>query len=126
MKLCQDHWGQLRAAINERGLTKYVASDSEAAVERLKSQLQPGEPEHAGFEPLINANFAICGNALEMGGAYLVLSSQDNGEPYCPICEASKKLDPESPQSKPEWWINNAADEQLTKARTLKLAPPVQ
>lgn len=120
MKLCQPHWSDLRAAIADRGLTHLVSPNGEAAAARIQAQLQPGEPERAGFDPLLNANFAIWNNALESGGLYLMTGSPDGSE-YCPLCE----LEANTPE-KAATWIGYAADEQLNAARSLGLAPGVQ
>jgi hypothetical protein len=119
MKICMPHWKELAAAIDERGLGKFVASNGAELKERLQAQLgTPAEEKAAGFEPLANANFAIWNNALGLGGLYL-MGTDEQGNPFCPICEAVKNGVHDS-----AWWINSAADEQLERARELGLLPP--
>lgn len=114
MKMCQAHWDALRAAIEERGLMKFVARSGQAVTEKIKGQLV-GQADKETFEPLMAANMAIWSNALERGGLYLLQGD------YCPICESEKH------GSHPaEWWINHAADDQLEKARNLGLLPQDQ
>jgi hypothetical protein len=120
MKMCKPHWDQLRSAIDARGLTALVAENNKVATERIKAQLDPNSPDNAGFDPLMNANFAIWSNALEQGGGYLIFGDE-NGNPYCPLCESEKHGGYPA-----DWYITHAADDQLQRARELKLIPPIQ
>ena len=115
MKLCRPHWEQLKAAIAELGMMHLVAESGKIASERITAQL---ENKDHGFDPLMNANFAIWTNALELGGKYLMWNDE-NGNPYCPICESEKHKGNDA-----EWWIKNASEEQLARARSLGLMPP--
>jgi hypothetical protein len=124
MKMCQPHWDQLRTAIEERGLMGLVSKDGVVAVEKLSRELKKEGTETENFDPLMAANLAIWTNALEMGGAYLMFQDPEGNE-YCPICEAIKN-GKNVPQGKAEWWIDHAADEQLARARELKLVPGIQ
>lgn len=119
MKMCQTHWAALRAAIEERGLMKLVSRNGEVLIERLEGQLI-GQPIKETFDPLMGANLAIWSNALEAGGLYL-MGTTESGEQYCPICESEKHGGYPA-----EWWITNAADEQLNRAQELGLVPPIQ
>lgn len=85
----------------------------------MTMQLQ-GAPARDTFDPLLNANFAIWSNALERGGLYLMGNDED-GEPYCPLCEYEKKGG-----GKAADWITFAADEQLEKGRALGFVPGIQ
>lgn len=114
MRICEKHWDMLRTAIDERGLSKFVSRDGQAAAEKIKAQMQRQAPEET-FDPLLAANISIWSNALEIGGMYLL-----SGD-YCPICES------EAHGSHPgDWWINHAADDQLNKAREMGLVPKDQ
>lgn len=111
MKICQTHWEALKVAIDERGLSKFIAQSGTEAAKRIEGQLK-GQTDATTFDPLLNANFVIMGNAVSIGGLYLM-----TGE-LCPMCES------EAHNSHPaEWWINHAADDQLALARELKLVP---
>jgi hypothetical protein len=112
MKFCAAHWTQLRSAIEDRGLMRFVSNNGEQAATKIEAELS-GAPRAETWDPLMAANFAIWNNALEMGGGYLIFGDED-GNPYCPICEPIKH------NSYPaEWWINHAADEQLDRAKEL-------
>lgn len=105
MKFCQDHWDSLRAAISKRGLDQFVSKDGKELVSKI--DLADGS---MAFDPLMAAHMAIVGNAVEIGGLYLLTGD------YCPICESIKNGGPSA-----DWWINNAADEQYQKAVDRKL-----
>lgn len=112
MKMCQLHWVALRDAIEMRGLSGFVSKDGQTAIDRTVNDLH-GAPATQTFDPLMAANFAIWSNALDQGGLYLMQGD------CCPICESEKHGGPTA-----EWWIANAAQEQLNKARELGLLPP--
>jgi hypothetical protein len=122
MKMCQKHWDMLRAAISSRGLDQFIAPDGEAATARALQQMKnAAEGEKAitiaTFDPLMDANYAIWSNALRMGGNYM-LGADEKGEHYCPVCEAVTHKSHDE-----DWWITNAADEQLNKAKELGVIP---
>lgn len=112
MKICDSHWKQLRAAIDKRGLQPFVSTSGEAAFDKIKLDLTT---DGNTFDPLLNATFAIWNNALGLGGIYL-LGVDEDGEEYCPICESMRNDGPPE-----DFWIKNAVDEQLQKAKHLKL-----
>jgi hypothetical protein len=112
MRICLDHWGLLKKAMEDRGLMKFVSNSGQVVVEKLQSELA-GAPKIETWDPLMAANLAIWNNALEMGGLYL-MGTDENGSEYCPICESVKNEGPAV-----EWWITSAADEQLGRAKEL-------
>jgi hypothetical protein len=97
MGFCQLHWTKLRAAIDGRGLTGFVAKDGQEAAKMMTA---------GDFEPLMDAHNAIFSHAL---GAF--------GGPWegCPLCGLAKR---DGGQSF-EVWITYAADEQLERAKRL-------
>lgn len=120
MRICQEHWGRLRTAIEERGLASLISGDGHKLMDKLQSELAQGGQTVETYDPLSNANFAIWSNALERGGPYL-MGQKENGEHYCPICESVEHGGPDA-----DWWINSAADEQREKALAMGLIPGVQ
>lgn len=81
MKMCLDHWNDLRDEIDARELTEYVAPDGAECARRLLT----GE-----FEPLMEAHNLIMmsvGNALAEGVATLPA-----GE-VCPVCFGNEQHD---------------------------------
>lgn len=109
MQICKDHWAQLRAAINERGLSHLVSTSGIDLSSRLKKELNN---EATIQDPLMGANFAIMSNALQHGGLYL-MSVDENSNPYCPLCEALKHYGDNMDQQ----WIKFASDEQLDNCK---------
>ncbi|OGU54784.1 MAG: hypothetical protein A2V66_01620 [Ignavibacteria bacterium RBG_13_36_8] len=83
MKFCLPHWDELREAIRLKGLSHLVASSGEAAMERIKAELE-GTETLANYDPLMSAYWMICSQAIEVGGPYLLSGS------YCPLCELDK------------------------------------
>ena len=120
MKLCNDHWHKLKAAIDTRGLNAFVAKDGQAAADVMKAQIDKGEITKAGFDPLLNANFAIFNNALGVVGLVLMVSNDDGSE-RCPLCYLASVCPTCQPCQHFEKWIDAAADEQLEEAKRLGL-----
>ena len=117
MQFCKPHWNDLRKAIDDRGLSGLVAGSGEKACAALVRQLE-GTDDKSDFDPLMNANWAIHMAALEDGGLYL-LGTDENGNDYCPLCEAEKHGPPDIVAD----WINGCCDAQLETARELGLVP---
>lgn len=105
----------MREAVDDRGLTAFVAQCSEEAAKVITAQLE-GEADPAqAFDPLMNANFAIWSAFIEDAGIeWLAFEG-------CPLCEIGRQDD-----GLPAEWINGSADGQLARARNLGLAPQVQ
>jgi hypothetical protein len=116
MKLCMPHWDELKAAITARDLFRFVSSNGQIATEKMQAQLQPGASALEGFDPLLNANFAIWSNGLDAGGLYM-MGKTPEGSDYCPLCELNAH------GGSAALWIACAADEQLERARELGLVP---
>lgn len=123
MKICQDHWVQLKEAIKDRGLWELVSSNGQHLADRLNKELESGGPSPDTFDPLASAMFMIMTNALKVGGTYL-MGNDEHGNEYCPLCELEKNrhLVGEGATD----WINFAADDTITYAITHNLIPKVQ
>jgi hypothetical protein len=120
MNFCMNHWEKLKDAIKIRDLWQFVSGDGVKATAKIKQQIA-GDSGVQVFDPLLNANFAIWNNALEMVGPYLISLDPETNEPYCPICESLKHNGPDE-----RWFIDNACDEQLNKAKELGLIVEVK
>jgi hypothetical protein len=114
MKICADHWLHLRAAIEERGLAKFVARSGEDALAVITARLHGVEPTTA-FEPLMNANFAIWARYTE-GVGMDALAFEG-----CPLCEVEAFH-----TGLAQDWIDGSAEDQLAHARHIGLVPAVQ
>lgn len=119
MKMCMPHWGELRKAIDDRGLSPLVARSGKEAAESAVRQIEGTDDKKADFDPLMSANWAIMGRALELGGLYL-MGADDKGEEYCPLCEVDKH------GGKASDWITGCCNAQLDHARELGLVPVMQ
>lgn len=120
MKFCQPHWDQLRKTIENSGMGGLIAGSGERAAAALARQLS-GAVEKQDFDPLMNSNWAIMSHALKLGGLYL-MSADEAGNQYCPLCEAEKHGGPGTASS----WIEGCCDAQLQAARELGLIPKIQ
>jgi hypothetical protein len=123
MKICQDHWGKLRAAIKERGIDHLVARTGKEAAENMKADLEGRERD---YDPLMDCHWMITSRAVEHGGLYLMAPKEDGTE-YCPICEALlHKPDDISVEQAEKYWIDGPADAALGLCREKGLVPGAQ
>ena len=122
MRICQEHWGKLRAALKERGIDHLGARDGQQLMENVRTELSGGKPD---YDPLIDCNNMIFGRGMEMGGLYL-LARKDDGTHYCPICEAIVHQTGISVGQHERYWIEGPADAVLAHCRSLGLVPGVQ
>ena len=123
MKICKNHWEQLKDAIKVRGLWDLVAPNGQAAIYRMQQELA-GTATDSNYDPLMTANYMISGQALNFGGIYLLTGD------YCPLCEAEHHT--QIPDDFPEeikkqgvamYWINGCTDSILDYCREHGLAP---
>lgn len=110
MKCCQRHWERLTELVKEAGMWHLVHQSTEEAIAEMKEEIESGESAHA-FDPLLRAHNMVMGQALHMGGMYLMGQAPDGSE-YCPICEAIKgmqnmPLEPGGPPAGAEWVENH-------------------
>lgn len=146
MKICEEHWGSLREAVEERGLGAWIAEDVHEVAEQMMRVAKAGHMTLRSFEPLLSANFAIFNNATriieEGGGDPLYLMSAGPEEPVrlegaegrtwprCPICYLSLAHELTCPPDNPhcrldhvdgyDWMIAKAADEQVDVLQELR------
>jgi hypothetical protein len=118
MKICTNHWTELKTAIDERGLSGFIAKNGEEAIKVLTASLS--ESKLDAFDPLIQANIAIWGNALEAFGQDIL--KPDAPCPLCALDNHAKECKDASCQNETGAdWIRFAADEQLENARQMGL-----
>lgn len=119
MKFCGDHWSQLRAALDARGLASFIPQVGKEAARRLAA----GGEGRDGFDPLMGAHNAIVANALSTAGMEVMQPAAD-GTDRCPLCfllaecRCAHKGTPQCPFAS---WVDRAADDQLARAKTLGL-----
>lgn len=108
MRICDQHWAELRQAVDARGLSPFVADGPDEAEERVRNTMTSTTGADASnFEPMIGALLSIANNALHQFG----MSAAIVGE-RCPLCSLAT------------WWIERASREQLDTARRLGLVSP--
>jgi len=142
MRFCEDHWADLRKAIDERGLTSLVSPTAEVALDRMRMELEERETIKESFDPLLHAHWAIVSNCfrlIELAGGtplYFLQSGPEDpvdleryGEQHrgrvwsrCPLCYLNMvheftcegcKLDKIKGY---DWMIERGADDSFTRA----------
>jgi hypothetical protein len=107
--ICQEHWDMLRKAIDDRGLTRFVAKSGKEAFQNTINELD-GKEGPEDYDPLMSCNWMIMAEAIRIGGVE-VLSSPDT---ICPICKIREhNLDPEVWKD----WIDGPADAALDECK---------
>jgi hypothetical protein len=84
MKFCEAHFAGLRKAIDERGLTQFVAQSGRECAARLVRQGTEGITLET-FEPLIGVHNQIIAVALDVVGPD-VMQLDATGNHRCPLC----------------------------------------
>ncbi len=129
MQICEKHWGMLRAAVEECGMSHLVARSGEHAMQNVAHELQGTAPEVETFDPLMAANMAIMSAALSQLGLYLMAGT------HCPVCEAMKftadwPLVEGGQRAGEAWvekhWTTGPVEAELHRARELGLMAKVQ
>lgn len=126
MNLCEQHWAQLKKAIDERGLTHLISKDGVEAATRLVKGVEEGEASAETFDPLMGASLMIARNmmiCLGDGALALLAVQPDAGCPPCPLCYGIEHCHCGLPVCDFLTWIDKAADGALAHARELKLVP---
>lgn len=85
MKICQDHWHELRNAIRQRGLWGLVAPSGYLTREITAKEFET-KPAEATLDPLWAASLMVSQQALMACGSHLL------GRNDCPLCEVEKNL----------------------------------
>lgn len=106
MKFCASHWEALKEEIKRRKLWHLVPKDTMDLEEMFQ---QP--PEIRDKDPLLTSVMALSYTAIRCGGTYLN-DKDENGNHYCPLCEANKHLAPDEGEA----WINACVEAQVRRA----------
>lgn len=125
MKICERHWGMLRAEIDRLGLGHLVATSGEQAHAQLSRQLKDGEAAKTTFDPLMAANNMIWSQALQTAGLAAMAPHEDGSE-RCPICflDAAHKAgckDPDCAWTYEATWIPGPCKAAFDEAKRLGL-----
>lgn len=115
MKFCENHWADLRKAIEDKGMGHLVAKDGQTALASTVAQLE-GTDDNSDFDPLMGCYWRINGEILKIRGfMYMAEDAPHNG---CAMCEPD--------EANPDWaakWIDGCTNEALVEARLRKLVP---
>lgn len=111
MKLCENHWGELKKAIDERGLTNFISPSPEAATKRMAAEIQ-GTARPETFDPLLYANNAIWNNALNVAGLEVMTPNEDGSE-RCPVCFLLETCPCKKEDCSYKRWVEYAANDAL-------------
>ena len=87
MKLCDAHREELHKQIDAAGLYLHPINKHMAA--KYVEEVCYGPVTKSNFKPLMVGATLLHAQALHSGGAYM-LSVDENGNEYCPVCEADK------------------------------------
>lgn len=126
MKFCQPHWDKLRVGIAEAGMDGLVAKDGVQAAAQLASGIQSGSTA-SNFDPLMAAHNMILSNAMNLlGQEALVLFTDDDQGPKCPLCYLTKIhlercTEPGCPLKDHDHWIGFAIRDAKAEAVRLGL-----
>lgn len=121
MKFCGAHWEELRTAVRDAGLDRFIAKGGEEVVTRLVRD-DPTRKPAENFEPLLGAWSAITVRALETAGLG-VMQPGANGEETCPLCFLISGCPCGETTCGYRRWIPGAVGAQVERARELGLLP---
>lgn len=123
VRICKEHWKDMRDAIEARGMSGLIAKDGEQAVNDAVADLNnEPDPKHERFDPLMSMNWHWGRIALEAGGlAMMARGPESNDGHFCPICELASHYS----DFKPDVEIGKVADQMLDWARGECLVPKV-
>lgn len=117
MKICENHFEQLKQAIDDRGLTYLIAKNSLLAAQNFSEQAR-GIQTKENYDPLMSANWTIWGNALQCFGTEIM-----SPDAPCPLCilddHAATCTDTKCIKDSGSDWIGFAADGQVEAAKKL-------
>ncbi len=146
MKFCIPHWAAIRKAVDDKGLTPFVAKDGKVAVQQMAKQIKDGDVTKATFDPLMTCHWAIINNVMrlidESGNNPLYLLAGGDEDPVvgfpgyeertwsrCPLCyiNLAHEVSCTNPKclldkvSGYDWMIERAAEDALDRAREFGL-----
>lgn len=90
MNFCTSHWEKLKEAVTKHELFHLVAKSGEELAGKMKKEI---DEKFVVPDPLMTACMMLTSRALEIGGNYLLLSLDENGKAFCPMCELNKNAD---------------------------------
>lgn len=122
MKFCENHWEELRVAIEAQGLGQFISKSGEDAMKRMAAEETEGSTR-TNFDPLMFAHNAIVSNSLSSVGLGL-FNPNDDGSERCPLCTLINGCpcdDAGTDKCAYAKWIGFAATDALDEAKKLGL-----
>jgi hypothetical protein len=117
MQLCTLHWADLKTALDERGLTKFISKDGGVAIKALVAATSGAGDT---FDPLMQASIMIMAQAIQSFGQEIMAEDAP-----CPLCaldyHAAHCTAPGCKNETGADWVRFAADEQLSNAKQMGL-----
>jgi len=86
---CQQHWDELKAAIEARDLMQFVAKDGKQAMENMVRDLE-GQNTVVDYEPLLGSDFCMSNVAMSFYGLRMMAVEEGEEKPPCPVCMMQK------------------------------------
>lgn len=115
MQFCQPHWDSLKGAIDERGISRFIAPDGAAAGKEAAAQIEGTTDPKVAPDPLMQAHWMITGRVLDIVGLGLMnneccpICAIDEG--HCPLCEVEHGAGAGSALA----WIHGCTDDILAE-----------
>jgi hypothetical protein len=85
MRFCENHWNGMKKALEDRGLSSFIATSGETAASRVESQAETHEVKRENYEPLMGMQMAIIHNAIGTLGIETFADNPD-GSDRCLLC----------------------------------------
>lgn len=122
--MCADHWSKLKAEVERRGLSQFIARDGAEAAKRMVGE---NETAAKNFDPLMGAHNMIVSRALDILGLDLLCANGDGTE-KCPLCELQARHVAGCPDKDCTWtyeatWIPGPVEAAYQEAVRLGLIP---
>lgn len=108
MKLCDEHWKKLRAAITARGVDAGVSEHGRHLGSKVKQELEGAKRTKENYDPLMGASMMIYSHSIEHGGLAMLVAPEEGQPELCPICHFTANC-PTCATGEAERWIEYAA-----------------
>ena len=121
MRMCQEHWSQLKQLVEASGLGKLVSKSGEEASMRLTKELTCGV-DASTFDPLMAAHNILLSHIMDVRGLALMLPN-DDGSDRCPLCYMIESCGcgEAGCKTKSEQWLEYAVRDAVEVAKELGL-----
>jgi hypothetical protein len=108
MRFCNGHWGDLRNAVETKGMSHLIARSEKEAASRIMSEVE-GQAKEETFDPLMSCHWMISSEVLKLGGLELLWKE------HCPLCEVRDHTDEETVRE----WIDSCTTSVLKHCKEI-------